>query len=384
MNSITHKISYASSPRRVISFHIFTAILRRFLIIFALCLAAFLALFLIAAMIDDLPDFITHGAGYRDMGNYFMLLQPEQLTHVIPIALLLSAMYLFSDLSRNQELTALRAAGLSLWQISSPLWAAGMVISILYFINSEFAAPTCHGMAVNLLQAIKDPYKIRTKSFKPYLAYRNKAGRRDWYFEKFNPSGISSGINITQFRPNRTVAWELVAAAASYTESGWQFTQAVMRRFDDDGYLMIDEPIRQATLTLPDLNEYPRSFSYMYSLKPMEDLSALRIQQLLTEEDMVLPEKTRINLTTYWYYYLLRPLSCLLALVLGIPLAVVTARGNALVNFLLALALFSSYYLVTQFFLVAGKSQWLSALIANVIPLAGYGLWGLRRMWALR
>ena len=96
-----------------------------------------------------------------------------------------------------------------------------------------------------------------------------------------------------------------------------------------------------------------------------------------------LSPNTVSTLNTYFYYYLFSPFTCLIAVLLGIPLAITHERSNALGNFVKAAAVLALYYFSTEFFIVLGKNQTIPAVLAGAFPVVlfvGCGLWGARKM----
>lgn len=67
---------------------------------------------------------------------------PESLTFTIPLASLVSALLLFGRLSADGEISAMRACGVNIWKLLTPLLAFGAGLTALsIYINSE-VAPT--------------------------------------------------------------------------------------------------------------------------------------------------------------------------------------------------------------------------------------------------
>ena len=54
--------------------------------------------------------------------TYLLAKQPQNLTYVIPFASLLAASFMTMMLGKNSELTAMRAAGMSLFTCCLPVW----------------------------------------------------------------------------------------------------------------------------------------------------------------------------------------------------------------------------------------------------------------------
>ena len=58
---------------------------------------------------------------------------PEVLAFSIPIAMLVTVILVFSRMSAENEITALRASGISLWQITAP--ALILSFSFVLFVS---------------------------------------------------------------------------------------------------------------------------------------------------------------------------------------------------------------------------------------------------------
>ena len=67
---------------------------------------------------------------------YYLVKIPEILVLVLPLALLLALLYALSNHNRHHELTAIRAAGVSLWRMAAPLFGS-WVAAYNYFIRAE-------------------------------------------------------------------------------------------------------------------------------------------------------------------------------------------------------------------------------------------------------
>ena len=96
-------------------------LLAEWLKMLGLLLAAMIGLLLITALSSDLRDLIEVGAGSGDIILYFATLMPSYLTVVLPLSMLLSLLFVLGKLHRNNEITAIRAAGLNIFATTRSL-----------------------------------------------------------------------------------------------------------------------------------------------------------------------------------------------------------------------------------------------------------------------
>ena len=355
-------------PNRRISSKLFKYVLGEYILIVIWCIGIFLSLFIVGLLYDELEDFLKHGSDLRLIIHYIFLLQPKFLINVIPISLLISTVYVISNLCRYNELTALRASGISVLQTGLPILCVAAAFSLLEIAITEKMAPTASQNAKQLKKELSDPYGKRRLPDESYLAFRNKRNYRDWFFEIFNADGVSNNVSVTQFRADKSVSWELTAKKAEYRDGRWHFRDLVLRRFDEEGYLLLEKPEDFDALDLPELDENPNSYSFLFRLRPLEEFSASSIYKVLSANDYSLTEQTEAILKTYFYYYLFLPFGCVLPTIIGIPLAITKERSNARFNFIIAIMILVLYYLFTQFFVVLGKNQVLPPLFATFTP----------------
>ena len=362
------------TSHRSFSYKLFRYLLFEYLVILFCCVCAFLALFIIISLFDDLEDFLRHDAQLKTIFHYVLLLQPKYLVNVIPISLLISTIYVLSNLSKYHEITAFRASGISIFHFCLPITVIAILTSFVHFAISEKLVPHTQKIAATLKRDLTDPYKKRPINEKSYLAYRNREGGRNWFFEIFSTYGTCFNVTISQFRPDGTNQWELISEEGKYGEGGWIFKNSLLREFDKEGYLVVGEPKMNSILKMPELDENPMGFSFLFKLKPLDELSASKIHDTITNGQLKLTEETESVLKTYFYHYIFLPFSCLISVFLSIPLGITQERKSVTKNFIIAIALIGLYHLATQFFIILGKINAIPPLCAGILPPLIFGI----------
>lgn len=127
-------------------------------------LQAFLAAFFLAWLILSfvltigllvrITKLLIEGLPAKTIGMFLMVGLPETLTLTVPIALLVSALLVFSRLSADSEIAALRACGVNLLHIIRWPLTFGLLCSLLgVYINNEVATRS-HEVRRNLRSTI--------------------------------------------------------------------------------------------------------------------------------------------------------------------------------------------------------------------------------------
>jgi lipopolysaccharide export system permease protein len=116
--------------------------LHNYLRVFLLSIATFIAILLIARF-KDISRFTAVTGDFSKTGLFIFYQIPSILPITIPISALITSSSLLRGMSRTFELTALRASGLSLFSILSPILACSLLLSIVNFSVSAQFAPSC-------------------------------------------------------------------------------------------------------------------------------------------------------------------------------------------------------------------------------------------------
>jgi lipopolysaccharide export system permease protein len=110
-------------------------IIKQFLLTAVFGLAAFVAIFVVVDMMENLDDFLDKGASLSLIVRYYLYFTPEMIKLMIPVALLLSSLFTAGRMSNQNELTAVKSSGISIYRFMTPLLIVAFTISIaaIYF-----------------------------------------------------------------------------------------------------------------------------------------------------------------------------------------------------------------------------------------------------------
>ncbi len=104
-----------------------------------------LAVFFI--LIDGLKDYGKASFGVFALIKYVILKQPQQVYNLSPIAALIGTIMGLSTMALNAELTAMRAAGVSVARIVGATMKVGIAFAIVIFLVGEYVVPEAENLA---------------------------------------------------------------------------------------------------------------------------------------------------------------------------------------------------------------------------------------------
>ncbi len=110
-------------------------ILKQFVLTALFALAAFIVIFVVIDMMENLDDFLDRHATPQIITLYYLHFVPEIIKLMIPVAMLLSSLFTTGRFSTYSELTALKSGGVSLYRFMAPIMIFSLVVScgMIYF-----------------------------------------------------------------------------------------------------------------------------------------------------------------------------------------------------------------------------------------------------------
>jgi lipopolysaccharide export system permease protein len=174
-----------------------------FLVIFCLSLAIITFVMSVGGVIKAV-DLVARGGSATAILKVFLFNIPYALTFSIPMSILTSVLLLFSRLSIEGEITAMRACGISLWEIISPIIMMSIILSgICLYITGTVAPKLNYRMRQTVLEiGGANPAELLEagrwiRDFPGYAIHmteRDKDVFKDISIFKVSPSGLEQTI----------------------------------------------------------------------------------------------------------------------------------------------------------------------------------------------
>jgi lipopolysaccharide export system permease protein len=281
---------------------------------------------------------------------------PVEIYKGLPIIVLLATLFLFLTLSRNRELDALKAAGVSLYRASVPVLVTAALITVGAVVFQEAVLPE---LAVRADEV--DRIKIRGQT--PRHLQRQS---QIWYRSsdtRFVHMGLLDPVDRSADRVvvlDIDAGYRLTARTditkARWTPDGWQLSDGVIRRFDANGVRA--ERFRSRTGLLV---EHLDDFTQVQKAPEAMSYSELRDFVERLQESGRQVGKYLVQL----YAKLSFPLVNLIMAVVAIPFALMAPRdGGRAVGIGIAVVVGTSYWLVHALAMAFAQADLLPPLLA--------------------
>jgi lipopolysaccharide export system permease protein len=340
-------------------------VLRSFFISFFTCIFIAITLFLIVDMFDRSKVLIRENSGFGLAVQYFLYKIPLVLHLMTPVAILISTLVSVGRLSQLSEITAMRACGLSVFNLVRPLLCIGVITFCVMFFLGETLVP----WSMDQVERIYN-LDIKKKDSKGRLSKHNF-----WYRDKdktfnigyYNSSNqIIEKLSIWEFDTEDKLKKKTDAQKVVWDklQQVWIMEDIVESIFT--GY-NIKEIKRYATLPLK-IKEKPEDF---YDLQKLPETMSYHelgkyIYKLETEGVPTTEYKVqRIAKLSF-------PLINVLVILIAFPFALIPARSGSLtVSFLAGVSIGFGYYFVHAISVALGAAEllpiYVSAWSANIL-----------------
>ncbi len=151
---------------------------------FVFALAALTSLMLLSQIAKKFGALVGKGLPWAVIAEVFGLSIPFIVAMTLPMAVLLAVLYAFSHLAADNEITAMRASGISVYQVLVPVLAWGVFMSALNFAFVDQVLPRSNARLRNLLIDIgrkKPTFELREQVINevPPSQYFLRANRID-------------------------------------------------------------------------------------------------------------------------------------------------------------------------------------------------------------
>ena len=147
------------------------------------CFDAFALLMVVIDLFGTLDEFIDYHARLGTVVHYYLIFFPEMFVLIMPMSLLLGLLFCLSNLGKHNELTAMRAGGISLLRLSLPLLGIGLVASLSVFAVNELFVPHAKEQREALMASLKGR---GSRGVLQNFFFANTTELRDWYARRFN------------------------------------------------------------------------------------------------------------------------------------------------------------------------------------------------------
>ena len=232
-------------------------LLQKFIVTLLMTLLGFICVILIVDLIENLDRFIDNAIPFNITMKYYLYAIPWFVNIGLPMSMLIATVFSIGLLAKKNELTAMKATGISVYRIAIPIFTTSVFISLISFeLDNKWVSKG------NQLR-----YDIEREYMKRKSRVKVKKDMRDIFLQKNEKSHLSIdryrtdtkiGRNITMIAlDDGIVNKRLDSRGIKWldTLNVWNITNFSIREFDELG--AVKETIISNSDTIMDIGFTP-------------------------------------------------------------------------------------------------------------------------------
>ncbi|HXN52374.1 MAG TPA: LPS export ABC transporter permease LptF [Candidatus Acidoferrum sp.] len=337
-------------------------LLRRFFSYFATLMLVFVFLFEAFTFFELLDDIARHRIPFFVVVNYFRYLTPYLVYQLAPLAALVAILVTLGVMSKNNEIVACKASGISLYRLAIPLLFAGLALAASMFVLDYTFLPYANQRQDALRNQIKG---------KPPQTYRQPErwifgeNSKMYNYDLFDPTqNLFGGLTVLEIDP---VTFEIhrrvFAARAKWSEAQklWLLESGWLREFSAGTIVRYE---RFNVKDLPELTEPPSYFNR--EVLPAIQMSWPQLRRYI--DDLHRAGFDVSALTVQWHRKLAFPLIAPVSMLLAFPFAFLVGTRGAIGGVAIGIAIGIVYWLGAELLAAMGGVGQLPPLLAGWSP----------------
>ncbi len=354
-------------------------VLRNFVGYLLLILASFVVLIMVFTFFELLSDIMRNKINPITIVAYLLNEIPSLLYIVTPLAVLLGVLVTFGIMQKSNELTAMKATGISIYRTIIPILFIALGLAGALFLLDQYYLPYANKRVETLRNQIKGkPPQTYLRPDRKWIFGQtsNKHGaqaenRKVYYYEFYEPDRNQFG-NITSFEldPHSfQIAKRIYATRAHWSENQWVFENGWQRSFNGD---MVTNYHPFNAAAFPELNEQPNYFKK--EVRQSQEMSYDELRAYIRDLQQAGFDVVRLRVALQ--RKIAFPLITLVMAVLAFPFALSVGKRGALSGVATALIIGLVYWVTSALFEAMGNVSQLPPLIAAWSPDLIFGLAG--------
>ncbi len=315
---------------------------------------------------DNLPKYLNKNLPKADVALSYVYWLPDSMFLVLPAAVLFATVFSIGAFTRHSEITAAKASGISFFRLIRPIFG-GAVCAALMGLGIGAILPSFNARRAELLK--EDKYKSGVERFN--FAYAAEGGRTYKVTSLNSQNGTITGLGVERKGTGPTYPTTILTATeAKYTpKRGWTVGDGsvhLVSNRDGDRVVafdsLVDRGIRETPGDLMATPRDPQNMGYAELgrfIRALErsggDANVLRVERAL---------KIAV------------PVTCIIIVLFGAPLATSTQRGGAAYGVGVSLGTTVIFLMLIQMTKAIGGKGLIQPDLAAWIPNVLFGIVG--------
>jgi LPS export ABC transporter permease LptG/LPS export ABC transporter permease LptF len=350
-----------------------TYVLTSFLFYLAALLASFVFMAHVFIFFELLGDIFARGIPMSRVLTYHVNLTPKLIYDSAPMSVLVAVLVCFGVLAKNNEITAMKACGVSLYRLSLPIVVVSLLLSAGLFAFDHYYIPEANRVQEAILNEIKGrPVQTYLRPDRKWIF--GQGSSRIYYYKYLDPDNdLMVGVHVYDLDPDSFRLRRHISAETARWEPGlknWIFQNGWSRQFQ--GVATREYKPFDAT-TFPGLNDPPTWF--LREMKQEKQLNFAELDRYISELQQSGFDTIRLRVQFHKKFSV--PVFVAIMALLSIPFSFLTGNRGAMAGVGVSFGIAIAYWAVSKLFEEFGNVNQLPAVMAAWSPDALFSMAGM-------
>jgi len=345
-------------------------VLKTFFFYFAVWMASFVVLTQFFTFFELVSDIVRNNIPMREVATYHLFLTPKLIFDFTGMSVMVAVLITFAVLGKQNEVSAFKACGVSVYRLALPVLIASMAISGALFAFDYYVVPEA-----NLIQdALRNKIKGRAvRTFlRPDRQWVYGRGARIYHYKYFDPAEkVMAGVHVYDLDSKSFRLRRHIHAERAQWQPGintWVFQNGWSRDIDN-----VKEYHTWQATAFPELAETPEHF--LPEVKQDKQLNHHQLAGYIAELGQ--SGFDTVKLRVQYHRKFSAPLAALILAVIAVPFSFWVGNRGAMAAVGFSFVIAVGYLAIDSLFEQIGMLNQLAPEVAAWSPNAIFVLAGL-------
>ena len=339
-------------------------LIKQFLLTIVFALLTFLTIFILVDLMEHIDEFIDFDVPFPIILKYYVVFLPQMIRYMTPISVLLAALFVTGKLSDLNEVTALKASGVSLYRYMAPFIITSILISLFSVYFGGFVSPYANKLKVGIERDYMDWGTIRSGN----NIFFQDSKTRIVSISSYNVNSEQANIiSIQDFNPNNFAQMisRIDAKKMKFdsTSASWTLENGVQRHF-----VGLSETARDfEEIKLDDLHFTPEDI--IKKQIKNEEMTLTELDELAEDHRLSGTDPNRIEIE--YHSRIAFAFASIITVLFGLPLSTNKRKGGLALQFGINLVITFTYLVFMSISQAFGKNgvmpPLLTGWLANIV-----------------
>ncbi len=283
---------------------------------------------------------------------------PSVFVMTIPMGVLLATVMTLNGLSLSSEITVMRACGIGINRIAKPIFIFAIIMACLSFLVNETIVPVMTKQSTDLaLYAFSKKNIPEGKENFTFKEVKDDGMLKRLFYVADCKEGILHNITVLDASKNGTIQI-LQAREGETAEEGWKFKKGAIYTVTNNGKALDTTLFDDTTV------KFGMDLSDEMNRNLANEHNFIQLLKFLAKSDT--PDRRELSISLFDKIAL--PLTTVVLVLIGVPLAITPPRVRYNRGFLFSILIIFAYYLIRALSISFGEAGSLPVALAAFMP----------------